>query len=67
MLIYLLDAYKVRNAAQVNSIISAEIPDKKLYPKLYQLVKQHMIHGPCNEQNKHSPYMENNKCIKNFP
>ena len=34
MLIYLLDAYKL--------IISAEIPDQKLYPKLYQLVKQHM-------------------------
>jgi len=58
---------KIRDANDVNKIICAEIPNEIEYPKLYALVKQYMVHGPCGTQNYNSPCMENNKCTKNFP
>lgn len=69
LLIYLADEDKIRNCEQVDRIVTAEIPDKNKYPKLYELVKQFMIHGPCGNQNKNSPCMDEKKekCLKNFP
>lgn len=31
----------------LDSMVSAEIPDPNADPLLYQIVKNHMIHGPC--------------------
>lgn len=47
-------------------IVSAEIPDKKKNPILYELVRKYMVHGPCNAK---SPCCQNDKkeCEKKFP
>ena len=52
----------------VDELISAEIPNEDIYPHLYDVVKQFMIHGSCGEQNMGSPCMNKNtqKCSKNF-
>ena len=60
--------YPIFNNELIDSVVSAEIPDEEMYPELYQLVKQHMIHGPCGYQNLNSPCMnkDKSKCTKKF-
>ncbi|XP_028786467.1 uncharacterized protein LOC114742362 [Neltuma alba] len=50
----------------MDNIISAAIPDRHSSPKLYELVKRYMVHGPCGRMNPKSPCMKDNKCRKYF-
>ena len=67
ILIFLHRASKYPTPADIDKIISAEIPDPKRHPELYNLVKKHMIHVPCGLARTGSPCMRNNKCSKFFP
>ncbi|CAK8560762.1 unnamed protein product [Lathyrus sativus] len=47
IIIFLHPSNKYLNPADIDKIISAEIPDAETDIELYNLVKSHMIHWPC--------------------
>ena len=61
-----------RNPEDVDKMISAEIPDKDINPRLYDIIVKNNIHGPCGKFNPDSPCMETDDrgrkfCSKEFP
>ncbi|KAI5392584.1 hypothetical protein KIW84_077109 [Lathyrus oleraceus] len=67
ILIFLHPSNKYPTPSDIDRIISAEIPDQDTNEELYNLVKTHMIHGPCGFANRSSPCMKDGKCSKYFP
>ncbi|WVZ67157.1 hypothetical protein U9M48_016277, partial [Paspalum notatum var. saurae] len=60
--------YKLTCPEQYDSIISAELPDKCKYPKLYKMVIKHMMHGPCGILNPECPCTKTSgKCRNHYP
>ncbi|XP_058741448.1 uncharacterized protein LOC131613826 [Vicia villosa] len=67
ILIFLHPSNKYPRPEDIDKIISAEVPDPLTHPRLYNLVKSHMVHGPCGLVNVNSPCMKDRKCSKYFP
>lgn len=67
LLLILKDTDKFRVSEDVDSLVSAEIPDRLTDPRLYDTVTQCMVHGPCGVLNPNSPCMNDGACTKNFP
>ncbi|XP_058783166.1 uncharacterized protein LOC131657824 [Vicia villosa] len=67
ILIFLHPSSKYPTPADIDWIISAEIPNKDTDGELYNLVKSHMIHGPCGNANRNLQCMKEGKCSKYFP
>lgn len=65
MLITLADEDKIRTVEQIDRLVSAEVPDPDLDPSLHEIVKDNMIHGPC-DQGKFA-CNGSGTCSKNFP
>lgn len=51
----------------LDDIISAELPDRQIDPRLFDVILNNMVHGPCGAANPHSPCMEKGKCTKKYP
>ncbi|KAL3646534.1 hypothetical protein CASFOL_011714 [Castilleja foliolosa] len=66
-LIWVAPADKVRDTADIDKYISAEIPDPCTDPALYKIVTDFMIHGPCGLARPNSPCMRDSRCTKSFP
>jgi hypothetical protein len=58
---------KIRDAAHVDSIVSAQIPDAEAFPHLHKVVTTCMMHGPCGPEYPNAPCMVDGKCSKKFP
>ena len=52
---------------QIDSVISAELPDPEKDPCLFKVIVKNMIHGPCGNINPRSSCMEDGKCTKRYP
>ncbi|XP_073354892.1 uncharacterized protein [Aegilops tauschii subsp. strangulata] len=59
--------YKLIVPEQYDRLISAELPDKHKYPKLYAMVVKHMMHGPCGALNPKNVCMQENGCKCRYP
>ena len=55
------------HSSDIDSIISAELPDPEEDPQLFDIVKSNMIHGPCEGVNEKSPCISEGKCSKRYP
>ena len=64
ILIILDQDSKLRDSNDIDSIISAEIPNANEDRYLYNIIKSCMMHGPCGV---HNPNSTNGVCTKNFP
>ncbi|XP_074297082.1 uncharacterized protein LOC141627760 [Silene latifolia] len=58
---------KFPTAADVDKIISAEIPDPTTDPVLHSVVCEYMLHGPCGKAKPSYPCMVGEKCSKYYP
>jgi hypothetical protein len=67
LLIFLDQEDKIRDARDVDSIVSAQIPDPITQPVLYEIVTSAMMHGLCGNANKKAPCMVDGKCSKKYP
>ncbi|KAL7605791.1 uncharacterized protein LOC111883552 [Lactuca sativa] len=65
--LFMHSEYKLPTVEYIDPIISAEIPNIEEDPKLYSLVRDFMIHGPCGAENLNCPCMVDRKYSKNFP
>jgi hypothetical protein len=71
LLIFLHEDDKIRDAAHVDSIVSAQIPDPELHPQLYHTITTCMLHTRCGDHRDPDkpppPCMVNGRCSKNYP
>uniref|UniRef100_A0A0R0IT09 ATP-dependent DNA helicase n=1 Tax=Glycine max TaxID=3847 RepID=A0A0R0IT09_SOYBN len=58
---------QLHNRSDIDKIISAEVPNPDLYPKLLKAVATYMMHGPYGLANLKSPCTKERKCSKYFP
>ena len=59
--------YKMTNPDEFDKFISAEIPDDKRYPELYEMVAKRMMNGPCGNKNPKCLCMVDGKCRFHYP
>ncbi|XP_027166434.1 uncharacterized protein LOC113766438 [Coffea eugenioides] len=69
-LIILKPSSKLYSTDSYDKIVSAEIPDQSKNPHLFNMVRRHMIHGPCGKRNPTNVCMQGEhqrKCRNNYP
>lgn len=67
MLVTLSNDCKLTTKYSIDNVVSATIPDPEKEPRLHDLVRRHMIHGPCGDLNPKCPCMREGECSKKFP
>ena len=67
LLIFLEQGSKMLTPEDIDTAISARWPDPETEPKLFDMVKKCMVHGPCGAANPTARCMDNGKCTKHYP
>jgi hypothetical protein len=67
LLIFLRNYARLKNAEDIDRVVSAQLPDPEKFPKLWDLVTKLMVHNPCGAQNPNAPCMKDGKCSKGYP
>lgn len=66
LLLFLNPEDKIRNAADVDSVVSAQIPDPVTQPVLYEVITKNMVHGPCGAEKPNAKCMADGRCTKKY-
>ena len=64
ILIWLKDKIK---SDRIDSVISAELPDRQQDPRLFEIIVKNMIHDPCGSIDPSFSCMKDGKCTKRYP
>ncbi|OMO50053.1 DNA helicase PIF1, ATP-dependent [Corchorus olitorius] len=67
ILLWLHPDSKWRTVADIDRIISAELPDPEVDRVGYDAVSTSMMHGPCGAANSKAPCMHKGHCSKYYP
>ena len=67
ILLWLSNESMLRTPEDIDTLISAEIPDPVANPDLHDIVTKCMVHGPCGTANPGAPCMADGMCTKEFP
>jgi hypothetical protein len=67
ILIFLSPEARLKNAEDIDRVVSAQLPDPEQFPQLFQLVTKLMVHNPCGTENPNAPCMRDGKCSKGYP
>lgn len=67
ILIILHPSDKPKSVEDIDSIVSAEIPDPTIQPHLYSVITKCMVHGPCGQIKPNAQCMKEGKCSKRYP
>lgn len=67
ILLILSEQFRMLDPCRIDSVIRAELPDQKTEPALFDIVRRHMIHGPCDGHSSRAVCLIDGKCSKGFP
>ncbi|CAN1274370.1 hypothetical protein LINPERPRIM_LOCUS15376 [Linum perenne] len=67
ILVWLAKEAAIDTTAQIDTFISAELPDPMIDPIGYAAATKFMLHGPCGVDFPKSPCMVDDRCKKFFP
>jgi hypothetical protein len=67
LLIFIHPDDQVKEPADVDKYVSAQLPDKRTNPLLWKTVTTCMVHGPCGPSNPNAQCMVDGKCSKHYP
>ncbi|KAK1394686.1 hypothetical protein POM88_013742 [Heracleum sosnowskyi] len=67
IVLWMAEGDKLMSTDDIDTIISAELPDKEIDAVGYEAVSQFMMHDPCGEANPKCPCMVNGNCTKYYP
>ena len=67
LIVFLHPAARLSTPDCIDQFVSTEIPDENEEPVLHELVKTHMIHGPCGIAHYSPCLNEKKECSKGFP
>ena len=67
LIVFLEPGARLSSPDRIDQFISTEFPDEKEQPLLHELVKTHMVHGPCGIAHYSPCLNEKKECSKGFP
>ena len=70
MLVILRPRDRPRTGAEVDTMVSAELPDPDESPqaaRLQEIVLTSMVHNECGDAHRTAPCMKDGRCTKRFP